>query len=66
VKENGVQCVSVVTYYMESVWNAVGLHAIWNTVFHANVLVIEPAGKQTDDAIIEYGYTHSGHLFDGE
>jgi hypothetical protein len=51
---------------MESVWNAVGLHAIWNTVFHANVLVIEPAGKQTDDAIIEYGYTHSGHLFGGE
>lgn len=54
---------ALVTYYTENIWNAVGLHAIWNTAFHARVLSFEPAKERTDSAIVSYEYADSGYLF---
>jgi membrane protease YdiL (CAAX protease family) len=57
---------ALVTYYTGNVWNAVALHAVWNTVFHADVLSIEPAEERAADAIVTYGYADHGHLFGGD
>lgn len=57
---------AVVTYYTESVWNAVALHAVWNTAFHAQVISIESVEAQSDRAIVSYEYTNAGLLFGGD
>ena len=54
---------ALVTYYTETVWNAVALHAMWNTVFHADVLSIRSVDEQASEAVITYEYTDSSHLF---
>jgi membrane protease YdiL (CAAX protease family) len=56
---------ALVTYYTESVWNAVVLHAVWNTVFHTQVISIEPAETQSERAIVSYEYAEAGFLFGG-
>ncbi|TYL39965.1 CPBP family intramembrane metalloprotease [Natronococcus pandeyae] len=54
---------ALVTYYTENVWNAVALHAMWNTVFHADVLSIRSVDERASEAVITYEYTDSSHLF---
>ncbi|MFC4439679.1 MULTISPECIES: CPBP family intramembrane glutamic endopeptidase [Natrialbaceae] len=54
---------ALVTYYTETVWNAVALHAMWNAVFHADVLSIRPFDERASEAVITYEYTDSSHLF---
>lgn len=56
---------ALVTYYTKSIWNAVGLHAAWNTVFHSSVLSIRAAAERGDQAILTYEYADSSHLFGG-
>ncbi|MFU8868553.1 lysostaphin resistance A-like protein [Natronococcus sp.] len=56
---------ALVTYYTESVWNAVVLHAVWNTVFHTQVVSIEPTETQPERAIISYEYAEASFLFGG-
>ncbi|WP_306054298.1 CPBP family intramembrane glutamic endopeptidase [Natronococcus wangiae] len=57
---------ALVTYYTRDVWNAVVLHAVWNTAFHADVLSIRPATKRADDAVVTYEYTDASYLFGGD
>lgn len=56
---------ALVTYYTESVWNAVVLHAIWNTAFHVQVVSINSAETQSERAIVSYEYAEAGFLFGG-
>ncbi|NKE36912.1 CPBP family intramembrane metalloprotease [Natronococcus sp. JC468] len=56
---------ALITYYTESVWNAVVLHAIWNTMFHTQVISIGPAETQPERAIVSYEYAEAGFLFGG-
>ncbi|AGB38300.1 CPBP family intramembrane glutamic endopeptidase [Natronococcus occultus] len=57
---------ALVTYYTKNIWNAVALHAIWNTAFHTRVVSIESAERQPDEAIVDYQYTESPFLFGGD
>ncbi|WP_293031808.1 CPBP family intramembrane glutamic endopeptidase [Natronococcus sp.] len=56
---------ALVTYYTENVWNAVVLHAVWNTTFHVQVVSINPAETQSERAIVSYQYTEADFLFGG-
>lgn len=55
---------ALVTYYTGSVWNAVAIHATWNTAFSPTVLAFRGDGGSSD-ALVTYALETHPALFGG-
>lgn len=54
---------ALVVFYTGSVWNAVSLHAVWNTAFHPDIISFTSNDGGASRSLVTYVYTAPNPLF---